>query len=462
MESRIRTTGALVLLAYIAQTIASYWLAPAQIAFSNQRSFQQLAYFYPSMTGIGASPRLMANSHFLAVYCSPMLVATGGCALMLLWLIAGEEPKASTAKHLMGWSIVFAAANLPALPVMAQDLWISAAWGEMITHGLNPYYHDIPAQIAAKWYPDSFLVRMSYGPLWAVISAAVMLVTNNRWVVLVLFKAILAGFWLLALILIRRLTRHSDSRTQCLAMVMAGWLPASVGQSLAEGHNDIVMAALVLLWLANRNAFGLASAILVKYTAAPLALFTLIERRKPIELIGAALFGAAAFLLFFRGGGFLSSDAAMRSWRFMTPRDAFAPLGPWAALAIVPFIALAGIEVWRYVRTRADDDRIRAVLTTLLVILLGALGHIWPWYWILVLLPAAATASWTLSIWIACLALEAPFSVLWILRGYPRDWMAPLPSLLFYAVAFGGLALIWGAKRYSYRKLSMIQTVSAH
>jgi alpha-1,6-mannosyltransferase len=303
MDRRIRTTGVVVLFAYIVQTIASYWLAPAQVAFWNRASSQIFAFFYPSLTGIGTLAALKANAHFLPVYCAPMLLATGCCALILLWLHAGEEPNASTANRLMWWSIAFAAANLPALPVMAQDLWISAAWGEMITHGLNPYYHDIPAQIATRWFPDHFLIRMTYGPLWALISAAVMLVTSNRWVVLVLFKAILGCFWLLALILTRRLTRDSDSRSQCLAVVMVGWLPASVGQSLAEGHNDIVMAALVMLWLCNRNAFGLAAAILVKYTAAPLALFTLIERRKPIELIGAAIFGAVALLLFFRGPG---------------------------------------------------------------------------------------------------------------------------------------------------------------
>ena len=460
MERRIRTTGAVVLLAYILQTIGSYWLAPTQVAFWNRAFSPIFAHFYPSLTGIGAVKALQHTSHFLPVYCAPMLLATGGCALMLLSLNAGEEPNATTARRLMWWSIVFAAANLPALPVMAQDLWISAAWGEMITHGLDPYYHDIPAQIASRWFPDHFMVRMTYGPLWAVISAAVMLVTSNRWVVLVLFKAILAGFWLLALILVRRLTRNSDNRTQCLAMVMAGWLPASVGQSLAEGHNDIVMAALVMLWLYNRNAVGLASAILVKYTAAPLALFTLLERRKWIELIGAAVFGAAAFLLFFRGGGFFSADAEMRSWRFMTPMDVFAPLGPLAELAILPFLALAAVEVWRYVRTRSDADRVRAVLATLLVMLLGVLGHIWAWYWILVLLPAAVTPSWSLSIWISGMALVAPFSMLWNFRGHPADWMAPWPALFFYAMAFGWLAMIWAAKRLAQPRLSAIQTLS--
>jgi hypothetical protein len=80
---------------------------------------------------------------------------------------------------------------------------------------------------------------MTYGPLWAAISGAAMLVSDNRWLTFIIFKALLFGFWLLALSYIKSMTRGYDVRTRCLAIVAAGWLPLSVIQSLGEGHIEL-------------------------------------------------------------------------------------------------------------------------------------------------------------------------------------------------------------------------------
>jgi hypothetical protein len=65
----------------------------------------------------------------------------------------------------------------------------------------------------------------------------------------ILFKALLAAAWLIALVLIERITRTRPTRDRCLAVCVFGWSPASVSQSLAEGHNDIALVALALLWM---------------------------------------------------------------------------------------------------------------------------------------------------------------------------------------------------------------------
>ncbi len=264
---------------------------------------------------------------------------------------------------------------------------------------------------------------MTYGPLWALLSGSVMSLTDNRWIAFALFKIILGSFWLSALALTRRLTLERDIRTQSLAILMVGWLPASVVQSLGEGHNDIAMASLVLLWLWSRNSTALVAAVLMKYLAAPLALLLLFERRKFTELAVAALVGFALLAIFFRDPSFFRSDRGMRAWHFMTPRDAVAPLGRWAFVAGVPFVVFAVLQVWLYFQKRNETNRTRAVIAILSMVLFSLLPHIWGWYLILALLPAALLPLWQPSIWLTGLALAAPFSMIYRFRGAPEDWM---------------------------------------
>src|SRR5262249_56421168 len=65
----------------------------------------------------------------------------------------------------------------------------------------------------------------------------------------ILFKAVLLAAWLASLALIRTMMASKPSLDRCLAIVVAGWMPLGVLQTVAEGHNDIFMVWLALLWL---------------------------------------------------------------------------------------------------------------------------------------------------------------------------------------------------------------------
>ena len=118
---------------------------------------------------------------------------------------------------------------------------------------------------------------MSYGPLWGLISAGVMLIAGESG----LSSPPVQGSdrpvaWIGSLHLVYRLTEGMPQNRRCLAIVVFGWAPAGVSQSLAEGHNDIAMVALTLLWLyllmrgRMQAPIALAASVLCKYVTAPL------------------------------------------------------------------------------------------------------------------------------------------------------------------------------------------------
>jgi hypothetical protein len=434
LDRRISLAGALISLGYLAQTVASYWLGPAQVVIEQTEAEWS---FYPTLTGLESPAWLTGNLKFLSLYCVPLLAVTFLCAYILISIYRGGEPKEKISQDIFRWSILFAVINIAALPVQTQDFWLSIAFGKELLSGLNPYYDQMPQWIGEAWHPDSFRPKSCYGPLWILVSSAAALLSENRWVLFGVFKLLLGACWLATLFLIRKFTRTSTSRERCAALLMFGWLPLSVNQILGEGHNDIVMTMLVMLWLYSRNTFALASAAVMKYTAAPLGLFVLLDRRKPLEIALAALIGIGLFALFYRGEGFLACNTHMLDWHFMTPREALAFLGRGAAVGFVPFVVLAGYWTYTYYRTRDTLARTKAVIATIALLLFCAYPLIWPWYLIALLAPAALLPLWSMSIWVTGFALVAPFSMLYHFRGNPRDWMAPWPALIVYALAIG-------------------------
>ena len=125
----------------------------------------------------------------------------------------------------------------------------------MIVAGVNPFHSLFTPESLAGLPLDHFPMPMSYGPLWGLVSAAVMLVAgDSALLTFVLFKAVLAAAWIGTLHLVYRLTGGLPQSQRCLAILLFGWMPAGVSQSLAEGHNDIAMVALALLWLLPAHA----------------------------------------------------------------------------------------------------------------------------------------------------------------------------------------------------------------
>src|SRR5204863_1335257 len=120
----------------------------------------------------------------------------------------------------------------------------------MIAAGVNPFHTLFTPESLVGLPLDHFPMPMSYGPLWGLISAGVMLIAGESVLVAaVLFKAVIAVAWIGSLHLVYRLTDGLSQSQRCLSIAVFGWMPAGVSQSLAEGHNDIAMVALALLWL---------------------------------------------------------------------------------------------------------------------------------------------------------------------------------------------------------------------
>ena len=179
---------------------------------------------------------------------------------------------------------------------------------------------------------------MSYGPLWGIISAIVMLVAGNSVLAAgILFKAVLAAAWIGSLALIERITRTRPARERCLAIGMFGWAPASVSQSLAEGHNDIVLIAFALLWMllllrAHWAApVALVASALCKYVTAPLLLIDAIAalRRERAgwtqflaRQVAPGLLGLGTLALFYRSPAFFDGIRVVSEWHFLRPSDA--------------------------------------------------------------------------------------------------------------------------------------------
>ena len=260
--------------------------------------------------------------------------------LILMLTRRGDDADAGVARLLLRWSIAFAAACFLAFPLFTQDFWLSAAWGRMVAAGVNPFHTLFTADDLAGLPLDHFPMTMSYGPLWAVLSALIALVAwNNAIAMALLFKvADRRRLDLGARSSSTGMQRDKPSRERCLAIALFGWVPLGVSQSIAEGHNDIVMIAPALLWflllLRNHRAapVALAASVLCKYVTAPLFLIDLIhafrrERLTPLRLCAGACCcrrcsGSCLLALFFRSMSFFDGMRLVSEWYFLRPSEA--------------------------------------------------------------------------------------------------------------------------------------------
>jgi hypothetical protein len=171
-----------------------------------------------------------------------------------------------------------------------------------------------------------------------------------------LFKTILGAAWAGSLVLVERIMRNSPVLERCLAIVVFGWLPLSAAQSLAEGHNDILMAWFAVLWLylLLRGRWwappvALVASFLCKYTSGPLFLLDALYVVRPgsapagqtitrylLRLIFPTILGLAVFLLFYRSFRFFDGVNLIRGWEFLQPSDAVEAVEEFVGLPLLP------------------------------------------------------------------------------------------------------------------------------
>jgi alpha-1,6-mannosyltransferase len=456
----INVLGTVAVLAYAVMAALSYLQAPAlwDPAYApNATAFFNMLYGTEQVDAIRAlfgGPLAVVVSHWV-----PLIIASAA-AVALLFLLAQQSTTVgeTTALLVLKWAVAFTLVSSFAYPIFTQDFWLSVVWGDMIASGINPYYETFTPEMLSRLPLDHFPMTMSYGPLWALISGAIVTVAGGSILATaVLFKAALAAAWCASLWLIDRIMRVSAPGSRALSLAVAGWVPLGVWQTVGEGHNDVAMALPALLWLLLllQNQWSaplaLAASAVCKYTMAPLLLIDALHslrtrhmllRHYAARLLLPALFSLAVLAAFYRSPQFFDGIKLISSWHFLQPTDAFAAvnaaLGGWLAplsglvTAIFPAIAIHQCAMfWK----RPDTEQLlRSATAVMAAVSFAAIGHLWPWYLIWTLPLVALVPGWWLSRFILGLAIFAPFTVIvwWVPEA--EDYK-DLAALVMYAGA---------------------------
>ena len=463
LRFRVNLLGCAALAGYAALTLLSYVQAPA--LWRAENATQMLAFFdnlTQRLPILGLYQSFPSNMAVIWSYWGPLALATLASLLLVLVLSRrSTAPDEDLVRLIFNWSLVFAAACALAFPVFTQDMWLSAVWGRMTSAGVNPYYNIFTPDTIQGLPLDHFPMVMSYGPLWAVLSAVVTLLAGDSTLAIgVLFKVLLAIAWLASLWLVERITRGLDARERSLSVGMFGWTPAGVSQSLAEGHNDIALVALLLLWLhlmlrGNWVApLALAASALCKYVSAPLMLVDAIYavRRRNVSipqflaryaLPGFLVFGTLS--LFYRSTAFFDGLKVVSEWQFLRPSEAFMAIEHLTGLpmlvprkAAMAFFVLLAIY-WLAVCYWSPTNRViqKTAIAVMVAVLFAGVSHVWPWYVIWALALAVLVPGWWLSRFVFGLSLLMPFAL-------AAWWIEPVPNHMEHAalILYAG-ACLW-------------------
>lgn len=201
------------------------------------------------------------------------------------------------------------------LPLLfSRDVYSYAFYGRIAaTYHANPYVltpADFPGDALAAYVgPKWASTPAVYGPLWIQVSALVARVAVSVGAAIVAFRLIAVAASLGTIAIVARLVRSSWPAREAFAVAMIGLNPVVLFQSVASGHNDLLVALAVAGGIAlvyGRRELAATAVLtlgaLVKATAAvPLLLLLLavVARRergsRARALVGhAALIGAIA------------------------------------------------------------------------------------------------------------------------------------------------------------------------
>jgi len=464
LRLRINLLGGVIVAAYFLEAFLSYAQAPQLWREEGPRLLAFFEDFIGDRQASWLHGVLFTKERIVASYWIPIGVASIAALLLVLMLLRRRDRlDAGVVRLLLRWPLVFAAACFFTYPVFTQDLWLSAVWGRMIAAGVNPYETLFTPAFIGSLPLDHFPMPMSYAPLWGLISAALALVAGNGALAIgLLSKAILAAAWFGSLLLVDRIMGPRPLLDRCLAIAAFGWVPLAVTQTVAEGHNDIAMVGFALLWLLlllkgrATAPLALAASVLCKYVTAPLFLVDLLFafrhdgiawRRYVLRMVPAALLGAGVIALFLRSEDFFDGLRMISEWRFLQPRHALAAIeaGLGFTLKPVAFALMAFFPAVVLVRLvllwldPAPENVLKVVLAIMAALLFTAAPHVWPWYLLWLVAPAALVPNWWLARFAIGVAIMAPFmSGSW--------WVAPFED------HFGGsaLALYGGAIAWAF------------
>ncbi len=385
------------------------------------------------------------------------LVATAGLFALYGWLLRLCRHGLPRRLRLpvLGLPVIYSVLWLLTTPVFSSDVLSYVAHGYVrVSLDANPYLVDSAAVAASPigaelesfgWRP--VFPPTPYGPLVTHLETGIVqLAGGDVRLAMLLFKLVAVAAGLAVAALIRWVVGQVRPQDRDLATVAYLWNPAVLVEVAGEGHNDALMAVLVVLALGltlrRRVALAVAAmvgAALTKYL--PLLLVPLQlgywwrapERTRP--LAGRVAAGAVTGLVvavvlfapFWRGSAtFAGLRESGRAGHTGSTQTVVAEVlsrlvGEPAALRAVSVAAAAALVLLAVVLALRVPDG-DALLRRCAVVMVGALvlagPAYWPWY---VLLPVALLALVPRGGWLAALValslgsrLVAPLNSLYV------------------------------------------------
>ncbi|MEU5940375.1 polyprenol phosphomannose-dependent alpha 1,6 mannosyltransferase MptB [Micromonospora sp. NPDC047548] len=395
-----------------------------------------------------------------------------GTALMAWawWSLRDRVPSARWALVTAGlWLVPL----LVAPPLGSRDVYAYACQGASYAAGINPYEQGVSA-LPCPWLDTiSYIWRDTpapYGPLFVMISGAIVKATGSLYASIALFRLIaVAGVALTAWCLPVLARRCGVPVRRALWLALASPL---VGVHLVSGaHNDALMVGLLVAGLAvvaarpGRTGPLLAGGVLLGLAAAvkvtalvvvPFAALVAIVGPYRIRALlrdgGPVVGGAVAAVVgatFAAGLDFgwvsgLARGGDVIAWT-SPPTAVGQTVGYVAALfgahvdalpvtRAIGMVVLAVLLVWLWWRARTRDPLWHAGLALAATVALAPLFHPWYWTWPLTVLAATALRAG----WFSVVTVVSSFLVLADGSGlarYTKMPGAPLMTLLVIVVA---------------------------
>lgn len=319
-------------------------------------------------------------------------------------------------------TVLFSGPLLVTYPINANDIFRYIIRGRIDSvYGANPFLmapDDFPSDIYVAYAGEWRAATSPYGPLWeSGASWVTRLAGDDLLAALILFKllGLLAVLAVAGLIWLLLRDETDAPRRQALTLLWA-WNPAILLTAVANGHNDMLMlAALLLGWLVIRRGYpgpGMALAFLGPLLK-PIALLALPflfidawrslgdgQRRQVALLLWTALGGGALVLLVFRPYGSplivlprLIAEASGGSsfapfTLFFLLTDGLDPRPPYATImALLPLIYLVYF-LWLLWRAGHGRDATELIPRAFYGYLLQALNFriwyaSWPFPWLI-------------------------------------------------------------------------------
>ena len=194
------------------------------------------------------------------------------------------------------WLSVAYLAGVLLLPLLfSRDVYSYAYYGRIAAvYDANPYVAtpaDYPADALAAFVGPKWMDTPAvYGPLWTQVSSLVVRAFDDVGAWVAAFRLIAVGASLATLFVVSRLVRRIRPERAAFALVLIGLNPVVVFQSVASGHNDVLVmlsvAGALALVFGGRERWAtvvLALGVLVKVTAAVplLLLWVAVAARRP-------------------------------------------------------------------------------------------------------------------------------------------------------------------------------------